>query len=71
MTLRAEWFDETCTVCTAVGPGVRVGEGRVSEGNAALVFSNGEQAAVIEGDRGKLLSMLAEAMEGLSWRVSA
>jgi hypothetical protein len=62
MGLRVEWFDREWTWASAHPAGVRIGEHKVNDGKVAVLFSNGEQGAAVQGSRLEILEMLREGL---------
>jgi hypothetical protein len=62
MGLRVEWFDREWTWVSSHAGGVRIGEDKVDDGKVAVLFSNGEQGAAVQGSRLEILEMLREGL---------
>jgi hypothetical protein len=62
MGLRVEWFDRDSTWVSSHAGGVRIGEHKVDDGKVAVLFSNGEQGAAVQGSRLEILEMLREGL---------
>jgi ethanolamine ammonia-lyase small subunit len=62
MGLRVEWFDRKWTWVTAESAGTGIGADKVEDGKVAVLFSNGEQAAAVQGTRLEILEMLREGL---------
>jgi hypothetical protein len=60
--LRVEWFDRDWTWVSAHAAGVRIGADKVNDGKVAVLFSNGEQGAAVQGSRLQILEMLREGL---------